>query len=161
MIKTILASVAALALTATPALAQNENFTGIRAEIAAGIDDVTSVPESSDVVYSGAVGFDVPIGNRLIAGVEANVDNVFQDERTIGASARLGYAINSATLIYGKAGYSNYQDVFSRKLDGLRVGGGLEFTLGKNAFVKGEYRYTDFEDNVGSHGALVGVGLRF
>lgn len=158
MKKLITLAALSLAALATPAMATD--FTGPRVEVTAGADDVTGVRDTTDVTYGATVGFDFRVAGPVIAGVEANVDNVF-DRRDVGASARLGVEATDNLLLYGKVGYANYEDTFSRKLDGLRVGGGLELAVTKNVFAKVEYRYTDFEAGVGKHGGLVGVGIRF
>ena len=158
---------AAVALT-SPAYAANSNFTGPRVEATVGVNDVSGRVAArnfdlnrGDFHYGAAVGLDVPVGDSLVAGVEGDVSNVFDHDRSFGANARLGYSINNAVLVYGKVGYENYRDVFSRKLDGFRYGGGLEVALGSHAFVKGEYRRTNFENQADADAAIVGVGLRF
>lgn len=151
---------AALAATAMATPAMANDFTGARVEVTAGADDVTNSFDVTDVTYGVTAGVDFPVGEKFIVGVEANVDNVF-DRRDVGASARVGYVAFENTLVYGKAGYANYKDAFSRELDGLRVGGGLEVNVTDNTYVGVEYRYTDFESNVGKHGGLVKLGLRF
>ncbi len=155
----IAAALAATALVATPAMAGD--FTGPRVELSAGVDDVTKGINSKDVTYGAAVGFDVGIAPRATVGLEANVDNVFDDERTIGASARVGYEVVNGALVYGKVGYTNYRDVFSRKLDGVRVGGGLDVIVTGPFYVGAEYAYTDLQANVGRHEGKVKVGIRF
>ncbi len=46
-------------------------------------------------------------------------------------------------------------------MDGLRVGAGAEFTIGRRAFIRAEARYTDYHDG-GNRGALLGAfGFRF
>jgi outer membrane immunogenic protein len=158
MKKLVTVFLATAALFAAPAMASD--FTGARVEVTAGADDVTGGFDTTDVVYGATIGYDVGLTDSVIAGVEANVNNVF-DRRDIGASVRLGVEVNDNVLVYGKAGYSNYKDVFSRELDGLRVGGGLEVNLSDNLFTGVEYRYTDFEAGVGKHAGLVKLGLRF
>lgn len=153
-----LAAVAlAACATATPAYAND--FGGVYASVTAGFDDVRGVPEATDIVYGANAGVNIPVG-RAILGVEGTVDNVFERQRELGASARVGYTFGNV-MPYVEAGYTNYRDVFSRELDGLRVGGGIEANISRNAFVSAEYRYTDFEAGVGKHAGLVGVGLRF
>ena len=120
---------------------------------------MTALPTVDDFVYGASAGVNIPMGDAIV-GVEATVDNVFEDSRELGASARLGYTFDQV-MLYGEAGYTNYRDVFSRELDGLRVGGGLEYNISPNAFVSAEYRYTDFESNVGKHAGLIGLGIRF
>ena len=146
---------------AAPAAAQNDNFTGVRIGATAGVDDVTGVRDTTDVVYGADIGVDFPVGDRVTLGVEGFSTNFFEDERTIGAAARMGYAVTDNVLPFVRVGYTNYQDVFSRELDGLVVGGGLEYSISDNSYARVEYRYSDFEQNIGNHGALVGIGLRF
>ena len=160
--KKIALATAAAALTLAacqPEAAFANDFGGVYAQVTAGVDDVTRLPDRTDIVYGANAGVNIPVGEAIV-GFEAQLDNVFEREREIGASARLGYDLGGV-MPYVEAGYTNYRDVFSRKLDGLRVGGGLEANISRNAFVSAEYRYTDFEAGVGKHAGLVGVGLRF
>lgn len=160
MKKTIFALVAtATALIATPALAGD--FTGPRAELSAGWDDVTKSTDRNDLTYGGAIGVDVGLTKGVTVGVEANADNVFDKNRTIGAAARLGFQISDNALVYGKVGYSNYRDVFSRKLDGLAVGGGVDVKVAGPFYAGAEYAYHDFEGGVGRHAVKAKVGIRF
>jgi outer membrane immunogenic protein len=159
--KFIVLAAAALA-AATPAVAQdNAAFTGIRAEANVGLNDVLNSPDRNDVTYGAQVGFDAPVGSNLTVGLEANTSNIFESQRQIGAAARVGYAFTPRALGYVKGGYSNYRDVFSRELDGAVVGAGLEYKISRVAYVKGEYNYSDFARNTGSHAVLTGIGLRF
>lgn len=152
-----LASVALVACSTQPVFAND--FGGIYVQGTAGVEDVTQVPSSNDVIYGASAGVNVPLGN-VIVGVEGTLDNVFQDEREFGASGRFGYTFSNV-MLYGEAGYTNYRDVFSRELEGLRVGGGIEANISPHAFVSAEYRYSDLEANVGKHAGLIGLGLRF
>ena len=153
-----IAALAATAAIATPAMAND--FTGVRAEVTAGLDDVTGGVDTTDVTYGAGLGFDAELYKNVIVGVEANLDNVF-DRRNVGASARLGYVVADKVLVYGKVGYANWKQTTSAELEGLRVGGGLEANLVGPVYGKIEYRYTDFNGNVGQHGGLVGFGVRF
>ena len=148
----------ALALGVAAPASANE-FGGLYASATAGVQDVTQVPTADDIVYGANAGVNIPLGDAIV-GLEATADNVFEDSREIGASARLGYTFDDV-MLYGEAGYTNYRDVFSRELDGLRVGAGLEYNISNNTFVSAEYRYTDFEAGVGKHAGLVGLGIRF
>lgn len=148
--KSILA-LAALAF-ATPAAAQttNANFVGPRVEATAGFDD-----RNDTVNYGAGAGYDLGLGDRFTLGVEANADN-FASYRDYGAAARLGYAATDNLLLFGTAGYANLKG-----RDGLRVGGGVEFSTGTPVYGKVEYRYTDFDHGDERHSGLVGFGLRF
>lgn len=152
-----LVAATAAAFAATPALASD--FAGPRIEVTAGADDVTNGVDPTEVTYGAGLGYDLQFG-KVVAGVEATVDNVF-DRRDLGVGARLGYVVNDNVLAYGKVGYSNWRQVAGADVEGLRLGGGLEFNIAGPVYTKVEYRYTDFEGGLGKHGGLVGVGLRF
>jgi outer membrane immunogenic protein len=148
------------ALVATPVMAGN-SFTGVRAEVTAGFDDVTGERDLNNVTYGIGVGVDAEVYPRVIVGAEATLDNVF-DRRNIGAGARLGYTFGDRVLVYTKAGWANFQPVPGGvKLDGFRVGGGVEARVVGNIYAKAEYRYTDFASGVGQHAGLAGIGFRF
>jgi outer membrane immunogenic protein len=159
----LLAALAAgTALVATPAFAQtNANFIGPRIEVNAGVDNVKNARDFNDVTYGLAAGVDLPLGGRGTLGGDLELSNPFDDNgRTLGAGVRLGYAVSPHVLAYGRAGYETV-DLPNDNFQGLNVGGGLNFALNRNMYAAIEYRYTDFEHNVGSHGARVGIGLRF
>lgn len=143
---------------AQPALAND--FGGVYVSATAGLDDVTKGVDRTDVVYGANAGVNVPVGERVIVGVEATLDNVFE-RREVGASARLGYAASPSVLLYGEVGYANYKDAFNRKLDGVRYGGGIEYNISPHTFISAEYRRTDYEGKSGKNAGLVGVGIRF
>lgn len=150
----------ALAATMVSAPAAASTFTGPRIEATASVTDVTKARDTSDVTYGAVVGVDFPVADKVILGVEASSDNPFENDRTVGVATRLGYVVSDNVLLFGKVGYDNYRN-FGRNLDGLRLGGGVEVNVSKNAFVKLEGRYTDFEQGIGRAGALLGVGIRF
>lgn len=157
MKKIAIAAAAAAMIIAAPAYA-NE-FVGPRVEATVGLDDVVDSADVNDVTYGAAVGFDIGVDDFTL-GAEMSVDNVF-NRRELGAAARIGYAIEDNILLYGKAGYSNYRDVFSGDLEGVRVGGGVDLALVGPFYTGLEYRYSDFELGVEKHDVLAKVGLRF
>lgn len=156
----VISLAAALTLLAAPSVAMAGDFDGFRIGATAGLDDVTSAPDATDVTYGVDAGYDVNVSGPLYVGVEASLDNVF-DRRDVGAAVRVGLQVADPVLVYGKVGYANFKDSFSRDLDGLRLGAGVETSIAGNLYGKVEYRYTDFEAGVGKHGGLVGIGLRF
>lgn len=113
------------------------------------------------------VGYDRQYGN-FVVGVFANydfgdnvkttaslnlgdeggsIDATLKDYWTVGG--RVGYLLNKSTLAYVLAGYSEasvkVDYLGSEDFTGWTVGGGLETKLGGNWFLKGEYRYTEFD----------------
>lgn len=101
--------------------------------------------------------------------------------RDLYVGGRLGIASFGGSALYVKGGYTNQRlrlDYNSNvtngagsfnigeNLDGVRVGAGVElgiptFGLGSAAFLKGEYRYSNYEQGYEKHQAVAGVGFRF
>lgn len=171
-------------------------FTGPRVEAIAGYDHIGGENGFDGVVYGGQLGYDAQVGG-VILGVEGEItgttaksdDNgVFaagdrfriKGGRDLYAGARLGYAISPVAMIYAKAGYTN-QRIDSRytlgtvtvrdkeDAEGYRLGAGLEYKMSGNAYVKAEYRYSNYNNLDGGdvdidldrHQVLAGVGVRF
>lgn len=153
-----LIAIAALATAALSTPAMASEFAGPRLEVTAGADEVRNGVDATDIAYGAALGYDLQFG-KVVVGAEATAANVF-DRADLGAAARLGYTLNKNVLAYGRVGYTDL-DLGAQSVDGLTVGGGLEVKLIGSTFAKAEYRYTDFDGNLGRHGGLVGFGLRF
>jgi outer membrane immunogenic protein len=96
--------------------------------------------------------------------------------RDLYVGGRAGFGIGGNSLIYAKAGYTNarvrvaYDDgtaataadfVDRTNLDGVRVGAGAQIGLGSNAYLKTEYRYSNYQDGVDRHQVVGGLGVRF
>ena len=154
-----LIAIAALATAALSTPAMASEFAGPRLEVTAGADEVRNGVDATDIAYGAALGYDLQFG-KVVVGAEATAANVF-DRADFGAAARLGYTLNKNVLAYGRVGYTKLERSAAVKVEGLTVGGGLEVKLIGSTFAKAEYRYTDFDGNLGRHGGLVGFGLRF
>ncbi|MDB5720800.1 MAG: opacity protein [Alphaproteobacteria bacterium] len=143
------------------------------------------------IVYGVGTGYDFQAGHfvlgiegeasdssakKCIAGGFVTGDRLCSDAgRDLYAGGRIGALVTPTTLLYAKAGYTNARvnsDYTSatggpasfslrQNLDGVRVGAGLEHALGRNAFVKAEYRYSNYEQGVERHQVVGGIGLRF
>lgn len=156
-------------------------------------------------LYGGDVGYDHQSGN-LVLGVEGEVTGStakatndpidaaalgygrVKTGRDLYAGARIGYTVAPTTMIYAKAGYTNARlDLTASdgttetgnhyNLDGYRLGAGVEQAIGRNAYAKLEYRYSNygnarleypsgantnnFDVNTDRHQVVAGVGLRF
>lgn len=172
------------------------------------IDDSRDLKQSIDgVSYGVGIGYDFAAGDQMTIGAEAEITessagwdnnndqiNVFNlgrvnAGRDIYVGGRIGYAVSPTTLLYAKAGYTNARYNFqgsdgttdlSQRLDtdGYRVGAGVEHKLGTNAFVKLEYRYSNygegeidfngetpdssrFDIDTDRHQIMTGLGYRF
>ena len=169
--------------------------------------DVEGDDQSADgFLYGVELGYDVAVGDRMVIGAEAELtDSTGETDadptdpnyfgygdvnvgRDIYVGARVGYVVAPQTLLYAKGGYTNAKldaqlvdgssaDDAGFKLDGWRVGAGVERKFGTNVYGKLEYRYSNYEDakfeydtgaSTGSfdvdtdrHQVLVGVGYRF
>lgn len=171
-------------------------FTGLRGEALAGYDHIGGENGADGFMYGGALGYDAQVGG-VILGVEGEITDANTKARDSGilvtgdqfrltagrdlyAGVRLGYAISPMAMIYAKGGYTNakinaryttgtttVRD--SEDAEGFRVGAGLEYQVTPNAYVKGEYRYSNYSGIDGSnvdldldrHQLLAGVGFRF
>lgn len=171
-------------------------------------DATRDLKQSIDgVTYGAGVGFDAALGNSLRAGVDAEISdstakwdnnngvpNTFNlgrvtADRDIYVGGRLGYVTSPSTMVYVKGGYTNARFglqgtngtvIRDQRLetDGYRVGAGLEHQLSGSAYVKAEYRYSNyskgefdfngttpdssrFNIDTDRHQVVVGAGLRF
>jgi len=185
MLKYYVAAIMVAAAVASPVSAQEEPapFAGPRVEAVAGI--------SEEIFVGGGFGYDFQKGKlvfgvegEVTTSVEKDCEVLtpgIQDRlclnigRDLYAGGRVGFAVGRTTLLYAKAGYTNLRlkDTydpgtgggtgfeFTRNLDGIRVGAGLEQKLGRNAYVKGEWRYSNYENDNYKHDGLIGIGFRF
>jgi outer membrane immunogenic protein len=143
------------------------------------------------VGFGLGAGYDLQVGGAVVgAEVEATAstaksctDNVvvvgdelcLKAKRDLYAGGRVGIVAAPKTLVFAKAGYTNartsldYDDGGSgasdtsaaTNLDGVRVGAGVEHAIGTKSYVKGEYRYSNYERGFERHQLLAGVGIRF
>ena len=96
--------------------------------------------------------------------------------RDLYVGGRAGFGVGGNSLIYAKAGYTNarvrvdYEDGTAgtvadftdrTNLDGVRAGIGAQIGLGPNAYLKTEYRYSNYQDGVDRHQVVGGLGFRF
>ena len=96
--------------------------------------------------------------------------------RDLYVGGRVGALVGPSTLLYAKAGYANTRlrlnydanlagttgDFTTHgDYDGVRVGAGVEQAAGRNAFVKAEYRYSNYEQGYEKHQVVGGFGFRF
>jgi outer membrane immunogenic protein len=166
-------------------------FTGLHVEGIAGWDRAHVQGGHSDgVVYGVGAGFDFQAG-RAVLGIEGEATDSSGDEcltgtivtndrlcatagRDLYVGGRIGALVGPTTLLYAKAGYTNarfnvnYTEPtglndfrLHHNFDGVRVGGGVQQGVGRNAYVKAEYRYSNYEQGVDRHQVVAGFGFRF
>lgn len=146
------------------------------------------------VVYGGSLGYDHQIG-KLVLGVEGEATGATTGEtvhnvltpgdsasnragRDLYAGARLGVALSPRAMIYAKGGYTNARitnryvsgtttTTGNDTFDGWRLGAGAEVKLTDKVYVKGEYRYSQYDRihgtnfDVNRQQVVGGVGIRF
>ena len=170
-----------LATVATPAFAQTEAapLDGVKVAGVIAFDSVSSDGEASrGFGYGGSVGYDIQSGN-FVAGLEGEATFSTAEScvgavcleagRDLYAGGRLGVVVSGRSLVYLKAGYTNARaklttagtTIDSSNLDGIRGGVGVESGLGKNAFVRLEYRYSNYEADVSRNQGVLAIGMRF
>jgi outer membrane immunogenic protein len=170
------------------------------------IDNADDLDQSMEgASYGVGIGYDFAAGGALIGiegeyvGSSAETDYDTAAFETFGVGnveagddlyvgLRAGILASPRALVYVKGGYSNasYNVLTSDgrtntdtdiDLDGWRVGGGVEYALSNNLFLKGEYRYTNygegevegpnggesdrFDIDMDRHQIMAGLGYRF
>jgi outer membrane immunogenic protein len=140
------------------------------------VDDTRDLKQSIDGVgYGAVVGYDFAAGENLRLGVEGsyagstagrdfdndrptvfNLGNVEAD-REIYVGGRVGFVTSPTTMVYAKGGYTNQRFSvtgsdgtvdLNQKLDtdGWRAGAGIEKSIGRNAYIGAEYRYSNYKE---------------
>ena len=170
---------------ATPAAAAEPDASGLagfRVEALTGYEG----EDGTGILYGVGAGFDVAAGPVLLGvegeALESGASDCVTDPistlcawagRDLYAGARAGIAIGTSSLVYVKAGYSNYRvhvrydptvgatQRFTDDYEGFRAGGGVEIGLGRHLFAKGEYRFTSYRGSAEKHQGVLGVGYRF
>lgn len=168
--------------------------------------DIRGDDQTADgLVYGGDVGWDFQRRNMVfgvegeVTGSTSKVNNSPVDPNSFGygrvkagrdlyLGARVGALLTPNTLLYAKGGYTNGRLDLTRgdgtitldrhfNLDGYRVGAGVEQAMGRRAYVKAEYRYSNygnarleypngtntdnFSVDTDRHQVVVGAGIRF
>lgn len=155
----ILAAASLAAAFATPAMAQEADFTGLRVVGIGGLN----TDGNDSAVYGGQVGYDVDM-KGLVLGVTGEYSDSDDTNRNLAATARIGGSFGSNVLVYGLGGYTNLELKDTNiDLDGYRLGAGLETKIGK-FLVGAEYRFSSYDLPVGrleTNGVVGTVGFRF
>jgi outer membrane immunogenic protein len=174
----------ALAQTApAPVGPRVEGFVGYDA-VRVDLEDfgVDEKLKDNDLFYGVGAGYDFAVAPGVSAGVDvewsdSNNKADFDDGeenaeirtgRDLYAGGRVTFPISPAANAYVKAGYTNLkikgdvdgvEDSFN--LDGYRVGAGAQFGIGGGAYVGGEYRFSNYEEDLSRHQVAATLGMRF
>jgi outer membrane immunogenic protein len=178
---TLCASAVAFAAVAAPASAAVQSggrveavvgYDAVKIDLGGGLD-----ADANGIVYGLGAGYDFAVSPTVALGVDveatdANTDfeagtNRVSAKRDLYAGARLTTALSDKVNLYLKAGYTNARLKIetatltdSGNGDGVRGGAGIQFAIGKNAYVGGEYRYSNYEADFSRHQGVLTVGFR-
>jgi outer membrane immunogenic protein len=151
---------------------QDESADGVAYGVGVGYDF-----QSGNAVFGLEAEATDSSANERVAGVAIPGDELrVRAGRDLYVGGRVGAVVGGRTLLYAKAGYTNarvrvdYEDGTAgtindftdrTNLDGVRAGAGAQFSIGSNAFLKTEYRYSNYQDGVDRHQVVGGFGFRF
>jgi outer membrane immunogenic protein len=166
-------------------------MSGFRIEALVGWDHTEILDDDEGgLLYGVGIGYDFQSG-RAVFGIEAEANDSTNNGcltgliaandrlcvtsgRDLYVGGRAGILVGRNMLLFGKVGYTNARyvttyddpaanihDRLGNDLDGVRVGAGAQFGIGRNAYFRTEARYSNYEGG-GDRGALLGAfGFRF
>lgn len=163
MTRTILLAAAAAIAVASPAYAQDAApapaFTGGHVGAVVGFAD-EDIFGTEAFTYGIDAGYDYDLGSAVI-GATAEVQDSDDTGRDLSIVGRAGVKAAPNVLVYGLAGYTNLKVIDGLKIDGFRVGAGVEAVVAPHFSVKVEQRYSDYEYDAHVWQTVVGAGFRF
>lgn len=142
---------------------------------------------SDGVAFGLGIGYDFALGSAVSLGVDLEASDStaklkvsdttttasLAAKRDLYAGGRVSFSVSPRANIYFKAGYTNARltgriqsttgssVTYNGNADGVRGGAGVQFNLGGNLYVGGEYRYSNYEADYSRHQALGVLGFRF
>lgn len=150
--------------------ASEDVFAGIGVGYDFSINDKTFIGVEANLDESN-------INSRVSGGPVGAVVRL-KANRDINVNVRVGtsFGAGGKTKVYALGGYTNLRAKASftpgtgmgppsfsssANADGYRVGVGIERDIGKRAYAKVEYRYSNYEGGFTRNQGLVGIGIRF
>ena len=151
---------------------QDEHANGVTYGVGAGYD-----VQAGNAIFGVEAEASDSTADRDVTGAVIAGDSLrVRAGRDLYVGGRAGVGVGGNSLVYVKAGYTNarvrvdYDDGtaatvndFTQRtnLDGIRAGVGAQFGIGSNAYLRTEYRYSNYQDGVDRHQVVGGIGLRF
>lgn len=138
---------------------KDKGLQGVSARVAAGYDIETAL----DIVIGGFVEYE--FSDQMSSSA---LPSSFRRGDSWSVGGRIGVLPTSSTLIYVPAGYTRAEFVdalslpfspSSADLEGWFVGGGIETRLAVALTLRGEYRFTQFEDWVHPGTSLIATTI--
>lgn len=150
----------------------NEHTSGVTYGVGAGYDF-----RSGNAIFGVEAEASDSTADRSVTGAVIAGDSLrVRAGRDLYVGGRVGVGVGGNSLIYAKAGYTNarfradYDDGtvatvndFAQRtnLDGIRAGVGAQIGVGSRAYLRTEYRYSNYQDGVDRHQVVGGFGVRF
>ena len=149
-----LLSIAAAAVIATPAVANEGRFEGRGGVVWSG--------GNSEAVAGVAAGYDWDLGDTAFAGLEVSGDKILESNTrvSLGLGGRIGAKVGDAGKLYAVSTYQTKNCKFCE--ESVSLGAGYQHALGENLYGKGEYRHFFVGNGVKDFNAVaVGLGTKF
>lgn len=174
---TLAASAVAFPLAAHAQADADHAFSGPRIGAVAGYDNTDVAPgagAADGFVYGGQIGYDYDFG-RFVTGAESDFSGTTTSGRAGTATseaahyftlaARAGVKPLPQVLLFARGGLAEARVRLlpGGAIDntGYTVGGGAELALFGHAYLRAEYRYSDYGERLRGQQVLAGAGWRF
>jgi len=151
---------------------QDQHANGVTYGVGAGYDF-----RAGNAIFGVEAEASDSTADRSVDGAVIATDTLrVRAGRDLYVGGRVGVGVGGNSLIYAKAGYTNarfrvdYEDgtaatapdfIQRTNLDGIRAGVGAQIGVGSNAYLRTEYRYSNYQDGVDRHQVVGGFGVRF
>lgn len=182
---------AAAALFAIPAAANAQAFVQAEAGVdSVSIDGEAEtgaaygISGGYDVPLSGGmfVGLQATFADNTTRSCESDEGDEMcaKAGRDVAVVARLGTSFGAKSKIYVFGGYTNARLLATYEsedlndelgldtaieahsdFDGIRAGAGYQYDLSDTFFVKAEYRYSNYEQDISRHNGIIALGAKF
>ena len=152
--RVVLASLAAVAALASPALANEGRFEGRGGVVWSGGD--------SEAIAGVAAGYDWDLGDSGFVGLELSGDKVLEDNTrvSLGVGGRAGAKLGQVGKLYAAASYQTKPCKLCE--DSVSLGAGYQHSFGGNLYGKVEYRRFFVGNGVKDYNAaMAGLGVKF
>jgi outer membrane immunogenic protein len=142
---------------------------------------------ANGAVFGVGAGFDFAPSAKVALGIDLEASaatskiestsgtttDKIKASRDLYVGGRVTIAASDRVNLYLKAGYSNARLKAaestngtvtlsdSTTLDGVRGGAGVQFLVGQNMYLGGEYRYTNYNNDVSRHQFVGTLGFHF
>ncbi len=165
----ILSALSAAVMFTTPVMAQETGEAEVYVGANVGYHDLgTGIPNDDGAIFGGYIGVDVPVGETLVIGAEANY-NIGTDaiDSEYGIAAKLGVNVGDGGQLFLRGGYQEV-DLDLDNIIGAPVPAGLDDSDGDYLLgIGGQYKVSKnvrlraVVDTIAFDSTRATVGLQF